>query len=862
MIQPQTKQPKESYFSRFLQTVDASIQESERLRKQQYVERGEQILKLEQERRNRARNKTNQDEQLENATQVKADTIVQPKKMTNDSTLLAESQARTKQQEKKNDKKEGGEKKKSSKLLSWEENMDKWAPSWRNRKNAFENIVKQTEEDIHKETAVATANGIEMSSRASQAKAVTNELNKLKEDYDKRIKFLQQKKEALSNSATLHKASIYTSSPTKSQEAELNKVNQQIEQLQDEYATKAEMIRKYTSRGGIAADSFGKLADERFKDEIALTEKLSKQHQAMLNDPNADPEETKALGTKVNAMINRNEARKQKLDIIEKYIKAHGLPKSIEELPKHVQDVAAEVFSEGGVLNNGVLAPSDVSEIGKRIREFSEQSNQLGPQTQLHAEEQARSLREQTLNELRMIEEAHGISKGWADFENASQNGDIFSVDNALGTLAHDLRSTLPGWINSAVFQGRLGQDRERYNTLVESLHTVDKALRYQAINDELFKQSDSKRQWNKNEFGNLLNSFVRTATDSSIWDFGISDLKKAAMLNDMRAVQDNGGEYTNAQKDMLNAMALDAVLHDKYGEYEEAWGVKAGETFAQSLPFMLDMMIGSHGLASLGKATEKQGVKGVAKFLSGEVGKTMQKQALREAIEQYGVHGVKAALARNIKQAPGLFTRLSGDAVNSLLLANTIQGAKTVSDIMDLHTGLVDYKIGENGTVTGTGFKNALSWEEAIRQAETRAWIENFSEALGEYDIFTNMFKPIGRQFVKLNRFTKSKQALTGVLGVDVVAKKAIHGARIAKNFVDNHNPFAGEKIRGFLHAAKYHGLVGESLEEYYGMALEHAFDVSDSGKSFWQQITDPDTFWDVVGGIALSQVVLGTAG
>ena len=43
--------------------------------------------------------------------------------------------------------------------------------------------------------------------------------------------------------------------------------------------------------------------------------------------------------------------------------------------------------------------------------------------------------------------------------------------------------------------------------------------------------------------------------------------------------------------------------------------------------------------------------------------------------------------------------------------------------------------------------------------------------------------------------------------------------------------------------------------------MAMEHAFNVSDSGKSFWQQITDPDTFWDVVGGIALSQVVLGSA-
>lgn len=221
--------------------------------------------------------------------------------------------------------------------------------------------------------------------------------------------------------------------------------------------------------------------------------------------------------------------------------------------------------------------------------------------------------------------------------------------------------------------------------------------------------------------------------------------------------------------------------------------------------------------------------------------------------------------MSRNIKQIPGLLTRLSGDATNALLLANTVQGAKTTSDILNLHNGLVDYKINEDGSITGTGLKQGLEWGEAIRQAETRAWIENFSEALGEYDMFTNTFKPLTRKLAKANYALKTGKQLSDIAGINVVAKNLLRGGKAVKEVFDTankYNPFAGGKMRDFLHAARYHGAIGESLEEYYGMALEHAMDVSDSGKSFWEDLVSEDNFWDIVGGIALSQAFLGTAG
>lgn len=779
-----------------------------------------------------------------------------------------ENTGRTPNKEKKSSVKESGvngsKQKTKSNVPSWQESLDKWAPSWKKNnfgtfpvdKDAMSQIVENTDRYMQEPVAVATENGIQYVSRLSQQQAVQGQLSTLKSDYEKRKSILEKQKRDIELKHLPGSGFM-----SDDDELKLNKINNALDQLDQDYTDKTQAIKKYLNRNNIAADSFNDLATEKYKDDIALEKRYREQHSQMLKDPNVDPKELTALAVKANNLARKNNARETKLGLIRKWIITHGLPKNVNELPEYLRNTANDVFSEGGILDPGVRTPDQVSELGQRIRNYSSNSNRMPAGSAVNIDEQAKALRNQTLNEMRIIEEAHGLS-GLSDMYAAEYDGDLFSAKGQKGAAIRNMLNRPIGIGLTYAAKIELGDDLDRYETLKNSLNTLDKALRYQAINDTFYKSRDGMNPLKAT--ANIANSFFRNALDARNWDFGVTDIKKALFLNDIRNIQDNGGTYTREQKDFLTATAIDSIMHDKYSEYEKEFGVGAAKTFAQSLPFMLDMILGSHGLASIERASSKESVKAVTKFMSGQLGKTMQKQALKEAIEQYGKAGVKAAIARNAKQIPGLTTRLLGDATNSLLLANTIQGAKTASDILNLHTGLIDYKIGEGGEVTGTGFKNALSWEEATRQAETRAWIENFSEALGEYDIFTNMFKPLGRSFSKANYLVNHNKQLSKIAGVNAVAKNAIHAINAIDDFANKFqrvNPFAGQKVKDFLHTARYHGAVGESLEEYYGMAMEHAFNVSDSGKSFWQQITDPDTFWDVVGGIALSQVVLGSA-
>ena len=140
-----------------------------------------------------------------------------------------------------------------------------------------------------------------------------------------------------------------------------------------------------------------------------------------------------------------------------------------------------------------------------------------------------------------MIEDKHGISRTYADFENTDSN------DGVAGHLLHGVRSTPLGWINTGIYQLRLGEDREQYNQIIESIHSIDKALKYKDINDSFYKESDSNRYWNKNEAANVAKSFWNNAIDTSIWDFGASDLSKAMMINSIREAQDKGDRFTVA---------------------------------------------------------------------------------------------------------------------------------------------------------------------------------------------------------------------------------------------------------------------------------------------------------------------------
>ena len=796
---------------------------------------------------------------VETPTTVKADTILP--KNTSSSELVAETQTRNnKPVEKKSTDKKVDNKSKQRPKKNIQDEISKWAPSWHVPKQ--HDYAKFAEEnrrqmDLNYNNLISLAEGptTNVTSKAMQDRAVAEEKRLLDSDYTKRKRLLeQQRRDAINSQA----ANASNPSVAEQYSREADRITQKLETLDQEYLAANERLASGIDRGTIAMKSWQKLSDSLTRDLYAQLNTQRAQYNQLDKNPNADSASKQKLQEQNDRLVKKINALESKAGLLDKWIRKNGIPKDLNQLPQELRGIAEQIVRNGGTLDTGFRTPQQIKEEGEKVRKSAFDQKGSTVETNVNSDLMV-DYRDKLIAQARMIEDKHGISRAYADFENTDSN------DGVTGHLLHAVRSTPLGWLNTGAYQLRLGEDREQYNQIIEAVHSIDKALKYKDINDSFYKESDSNRYWNKNEAANVAKSFWNNAIDTSIWDFGASDLSKSIMVNSIREAQDRGDRFTVAQRDMLNAMAIDAIMHDKYSEYEDAWGVRAGSTFAQSLPFMLDMMIGSHGLASAAKAGEKTAVAKVAKFLTGETGKAMQRQALREAIEQYGVRGVEAAMARNIKQIPGLLTRLSGDAANALLLANTVQGAKTVSDVLDLHNGLVDYKINEDGNITGTGLKQGLEWGEAVRQAETRAWIENFSEALGEYDIFTNMFKPLTRKLVKANYALKTGKQLSDIAGVDIVAKNLLRGGKAVKEVFDavnKYNPFAGGKMRDFLHAARYHGAIGESLEEYYGMALEHAMGVSDSGKSFWEDLVSENNFWDIVGGIALSQAFLGSAG
>ena len=143
---------------------------------------------------------------------------------------------------------------------------------------------------------------------------------------------------------------------------------------------------------------------------------------------------------------------------------------------------------------------------------------------------------------MRIIEEAHGLS-GLSDMYAAEYDGDLFSAKGQKGAAIRGMLNTPIGIGLTYAAKIELGDDLDRYETLKNSLNTLDKALRYQAINDTFYKSRDGMNPLKAT--ANIANSFFRNALDVSNWDFGVTDIKKALFLNDIRNIQDNGGTYT-----------------------------------------------------------------------------------------------------------------------------------------------------------------------------------------------------------------------------------------------------------------------------------------------------------------------------
>lgn len=351
----------------------------------------------------------------------------------------------------------------------------------------------------------------------------------------------------------------------------------------------------------------------------------------------------------------------------------------------------------------------------------------------------------------------------------------------------------------------------QEYRALTAAIHQAEK--RVQTL------QHENDRQQGKDV--GFWRGFGEVVGDFKTWDFGYSGLMDAMTMLDVAKPSPKARPKTEAQKaaqqTMLEQTAEAQAAQAAYGQNDSFWN-RAGVMTGEMLPFMLDF-------ALMGGA--KGGTSAVTRTIDAALLKTLRSAApkvARNKAAQWTVKALGAMPEDLLYRAP--------------LMANTVQGMKTASDIIDRKLG--DVVVREDGTYD---FSNDKTWGSAIWQGEANAIIENYSEMFGTH--------------------------LEGVLSLNTLGKIAdTFGAKrlsgiLAKASNSELAGIAGtmQKHLNQLGVSDYFGEVGE---EYYGQLWRTMLNLDDAYKqnpygTRTNLFLDGQFHGDIWGGMALSMGLLG---
>lgn len=443
-------------------------------------------------------------------------------------------------------------------------------------------------------------------------------------------------------------------------------------------------------------------------------------------------------------------------------------------------------------------------------------------------------------------------------FSSADFKSDTDAADEYLNHISDDIKLKKDMYQHLSQADADASADERRqysaqYRNLEKAEEILDKAKRHKYLND-IVKRADGF--WTKQTATNIGYGVQEKLKDKGFWTLGLSELGDAIDKSKLADKINSGQELDQSEKSLASALAIEAVMHQNYGEYEKTMGYKAGQVATESMKFMAEMA----ATGGWSKALESSG-------------RAAMKAAANRYVRKFGADGFKNILGRNLAKVPGLLRVIGGDAAYSMILANTLQAPSTVADVINLTTGDIVPEV-QDGEITIGGYEGAKSLGRAIYEAEARAFTENMSEMIGEYGIGALLkypFKYFGKQAIKNSR---------PLLGAYIAGSNAIDNAQ---KLINNMLPTKVissfiKPVGSFIKAGHYSGIVGETAEEYYGNAMQHLLGVSEGTKivvdengqekevktSFWEEI-DPttelgkQTFFDIVGGIALSTGFLG---
>lgn len=200
---------------------------------------------------------------------------------------------------------------------------------------------------------------------------------------------------------------------------------------------------------------------------------------------------------------------------------------------------------------------------------------------------------------------------------------------------------------------------------------------------------------------------FVDSAGDLKTWDMGVMDVAESKTLYDALKTADKGGKLTAVQQQMLDAKALEMIVEQYLGG-ATGRGYKAGQITAESIPFMLEMIVNP----------------------ASSVGSAATARLTRYAIKRYGTRELKNKAKRWI--AAKVTTGLVGNAVGAGVMAATTGAPAVVADAIDRKIGTVTGAVDDEGRVRYGGHEGGEdSWVKALGKAYGARSIEEFSEMM-----------------------------------------------------------------------------------------------------------------------------------
>lgn len=260
------------------------------------------------------------------------------------------------------------------------------------------------------------------------------------------------------------------------------------------------------------------------------------------------------------------------------------------------------------------------------------------------------------------------------------------------------------------------------------------------------------------------------SATRLSTWDFGASDIVNNLTLQQIVEKWENDpSSLTATEQKVLDGIGMATAVQELYSD-QVGIGYNVGQSLPESAGFMASMAL--NPASGLGKSLA------------------------RNAVRTYG----RNSIAKNL-------ARIGGDIAETAIMTATTGAGRVAADALERINGSSTYEIGENGVIMYGGQKDQETVGNAVIKAIGSNFIENYSEALGEYfDPLLGMSRKVAAGGLRKMNLNKWADALSDVQPSQMTAS-----------------------IRALREKTKFGGIFGEVMEEEIGMALNAISGVGD---------------------------------